>query len=812
MTPSDPTIFGIRHHGPGSARSLVRSLTTLTPDVLLIEGPPEANETLSLLSEADLKPPVALLLYPPEHLQQAAYYPFAVFSPEWQALQYGRKHNLPIRFIDLPQSHQMAERVAQQQAADAESAASASEKSASEESVSEDSVSEDSAPEDSAPEDSMTECESPQLVSVAADPLAALAAAAGYTDSERWWEQLVEQRQDSTALFEAILEAMSALRADLEQTQPPDLNHPSQRREAQREAHMRKSIRQAQKEGFQRIAVICGAWHAPALSSPWPPLSQDNALLKGLPKVSVKATWIPWTYARLSSQSGYGAGITSPGWYDHLWQTSRAAQRSAGTSADTSTGSSAGNQTERSTQTTIRWLTKVARLLRKEDLDASSASVIEAVRLAEALAAMRESPMPGLAELNEATQTVLCFGDETPLKLIYKRLIISDRLGQVPASTPLIPLQQDLQRQQKRLRMKPEADKRLLTLDLRKELDLGRSHLLYRLQLLDIAWGKPERSSGKGTFKEAWTLRWQPELSLAIIEAGRWGNTVASAATAYSQNRAANISDLPELMRLLEPALLADLPAVVADLMQRLQNAAAIAHDLTHLMGALPMLANILRYRDVRQTDRTVVAHVVDGLVARICIGLPGACASLDDEAAAQRQKLIGQTHSAIKLLQQESHLKSWSAVLTQLCDQANLHGLIAGYSCRLLLDDGHLTGEETARRLGLALSLANEPTQAAAWVEGLLQGSGLLLLHDDTLWQVLDQWVMGLSADAFVALLPLLRRTFSSFSPAERRQMGERVRLGQRKSLMASADGGFDRNCADSALPLVAQLLGLKF
>ncbi|MEL7523444.1 MAG: DUF5682 family protein, partial [Cyanobacteria bacterium J06553_1] len=50
-------IFGIRHHGPGSARSLVRSLQTLAPDIILVEGPPEATETLPLLANPDMQPP-----------------------------------------------------------------------------------------------------------------------------------------------------------------------------------------------------------------------------------------------------------------------------------------------------------------------------------------------------------------------------------------------------------------------------------------------------------------------------------------------------------------------------------------------------------------------------------------------------------------------------------------------------------------------------------------------------------------------------------------------------------------------------------
>lgn len=772
------TLFGIRHHGPGSARSLVRSLIKLAPDIVLVEGPPEATDTLSLLAEADMQPPVALLIYPPDHLQQSAYYPFAVFSPEWQAIKYALAQAISVRFIDLPQTHQIAERVAI-------------------ETSEENSVQIEQSPE--TPDLETPDMEADAAVettdavdAIVRDPLGMLAEAAGYTDRERWWEHMVEQRQDSTTLFEGILEAMSAIRTESELKHPPDLARPYHLREAQREAHMRKMIRKAKKEGFENIAVVCGAWHTPALSEPFPPQKEDNALLKGLPKIKVKATWIPWTYARLSTSSGYGAGVTSPGWYEHLWQ------------------SSTCDRTP--TQSAIHWLTRVARLLRGEDLDASSASVIEALRLAEALAAVRDSAMPGLPELNEATQTVLCFGDATPLKLIHRKLIVSDRIGQVPEKTPLIPLQQNLQQLQKKLRLKPAATEKLVTLDLRKEIDLARSHLLHRLQLLNINWGNPQSTSGKGTFKEAWKLEWYPELSVAIIEAGRWGNTVADAASAYVCHQAEDTATLPLLTRLLDHVLLASLPNAVTHLMHRLQNAAAIASDVNHLMAALPPLVNILRYRDVRQTDSSMVSDVVSGLVTRICIGLPGACASLDDEAAEKMLDAIASTHSAIKLLQQSEYAAAWSAVLMQLCNWETLHGLIAGHSCRLLLDEGSLSTEAAARRLGLALSLASAPTQAAAWVEGFLQGSGLLLLHDDAIWQVLDDWLIKLPDNAFITLLPLLRRTFSNFSPAERRQMGERVRLGERSVDNTASNVGFDCDRANTTLPLLAQLLGLSF
>src|SRR5262245_8054701 len=100
-------IFGIRHHGPGCARSLLAALDQLRPDVVLVEGPPDAEEVLPLLAAEGMQPPVAILIYPAERPQDAVFYPFAEFSPEWQALWYAHARKIPARFMDLPQQHRM---------------------------------------------------------------------------------------------------------------------------------------------------------------------------------------------------------------------------------------------------------------------------------------------------------------------------------------------------------------------------------------------------------------------------------------------------------------------------------------------------------------------------------------------------------------------------------------------------------------------------------------------------------------------------------------------------------------------------------
>ena len=585
------------------------------------------------------------------------------------------------------------------------------------------------------------------------DPLALLAEAAGYGDHELWWERQIEQRRDASGLFQAIFEAMSALRADL----TPRSDH-----EAAREAYMRQTIRRAQQEGYQRIAIVCGAWHAPALSD-LEHADADAEILKDRKRIPIEATWIPWTNSRLAYKSGYGAGVTSPGWYTYLWQVPD--------------------------HTTIGWVTHAARLLRDQGLDASSASIIEAVRLSEALAAMDDLPMPGLNELHEAIQAVLCNGSTEPMHLIREKLEIGETMGEVPAETPMVPLQRDLQTQARRLKLKQSPELVTLALDLRTATDRARSQLLHRLRLLDIRWGEPLRisQSARGTFHENWRLKWEIEFVVELILHNIWGNTIENAATSYARSQADEAQALPVVTALLETVILAGLGTATEYILARVESLAAVAADVRHLMDALPALAQVVRYGDVRGTAPEQIEPVIAALFARVLIGLPGACASLDDDAATAMLGSVDHVQATIDLLNRSDMRTQWLRVLRRMADQAVVHGLIRGHCCRLLFEQNELQEAELQRLAGLALSPVVAAEQATAWVEGVLSGSGLRLLQQEGLWRAMDAWLVELSPEAFVALLPLLRRAFSGFQTPERRAMGEKVvRLYQ-----APAPGG---------------------
>jgi hypothetical protein len=96
----------------------------------------------------------------------------------------------------------------------------------------------------------------------------------------------------------------------------------------------------------------------------------------------------------------------------------------------------------------------------------------------------------------------------------------------------------------------------------------------------------------------------------------------------------------------------------------------------------------------------------------------------------------------------------------------------------------------------------------AGAWVEGFLEGSGLILLTNDELWQVLDSWLSSIRTEDFDVLLPVLRRTFATFPAGERRQIGERAAAGTARPLR-SQDEEIDNERAALLEPVLRSLLG---
>ncbi len=740
-------ILGIRHHGVGSAEMLKARLEELKPDIILVEGPPEITEQLKLIGHKDLKPPVAIIVYDENKLEQYSYYPFAVYSPEWVACEYANKNKIPIKAIDLPAKFSYAIQEKQTKGANFE-------------------------------KDNKEEKELLQFK----DPISYLAEIAGYKSGESWWDEqfeLVKSRQP-VEHFKSVSLVMQTLREEGIMSSLDTEN-------ITREAYMRLIIRETVNEMYQNIVVVCGAWHGPELQSLNDKEQNDVKLLKKLPKsrIKIKTAWIPWTNSRLSRFSGYGAGISSPGWYEHRWTKNEDVE--------------------------LSWLTKVASLLRLENIDISTAHVMEAYKLSHSLAILRDHSAISYEDLHDAIKTVICNGDDILFELISERLLVNEKIGSLPSEIPKVPLQQDFELQIKSLRLKLSAIPKVLNLDLREPLDLKRSIFFNRLKILEIDWAESKSVRRRGSFKERWEISWDPKMEVSLIDKSNYGNTIEYATHGVITEVLAKSTKISDFVNLINNCIPAQLFSVMDEVLTKISKLSSISSDTKDIMKSLPNLINISRYGDVRKTDIAQIEHIIERLFNKVCCSLANTCYGLDEDSSNEVFNLIGDLDRSLKLIENREVVDRWMHTMREIMNKDRVHMVIKGCTIRLLFDQNKIPKEELSNLLSYYLSSGNNAIDVAFWIEGFLRGSGLILIYDSKIWNLIYQWVSEVDSNLFIQLLPVLRRAFSKFPFGERRQIGEKAKQGLElldANQKVSKVSEFNKERGDEILPYIQKFL----
>ena len=712
-----------------------------------------------MLADAAMAPPVTLLTYATDDPALAIFWPFAVYSPEYQAVRWAVSNSVPVSFIDVPAAWRLAGMKARKEAeanstedAPPDNPEEVGAKTQNGDTAGAAGVRDPDPDKDRPLESDGEDAASGAEVQLRWDPLGELARAAGYEDGESWWRDVIEENPDSGPVFAAIADAMAALRAD---NPLAELERPDQlacESDAVREAHMRLEIAKLRKIADGDIAVVCGAWHVPALAGKHT-AKNDRALIKGFAKTKVTSTWAPWTAPRLAFTSGYGAGVVAPGWCDHLWHTAR----------------------ERSTSV---WLARVARALREKGANVSTASIIEAERLSTALAAIRERPQPGFEELREASIACLCHGEPLLWQQIEAELLIGSEVGSIPDDVPQTPLIGDLQRQQKAVRLKPEALERELAVDLRSDSGLARSTLLHRLNALDVAWGRlTDAGRSRGTFRERWLLSWEPEYAVKLVEHLVYGSTIEQAASGRTIARIGAAKVLGALAELVLQAMTARLPAATNVGIAAIGQRAAQTSDCAELMSSLPAMADVIRYGEARDRDSSQLGDLARRIAVQAALSLPYAARALDKAAATQLCAQIAGTERAIQLIElSPADVEVWKSALRAVLADQQATMIVAGTCARLLYESEDMSAEQAAAVLSRKLSPGANVADAAAYFEGFFEGASQRLIFDGALREAVHTWVLSLDEEPFIENLPLLRRVLASLDASERRHLLDRL------------------------------------
>ncbi|MEC7984714.1 MAG: DUF5682 family protein, partial [Myxococcota bacterium] len=674
-------ILGVRHHGPRSARHVKNELDRIRPRVVLIEGPSDANAQLAYWDL--LEPPVALLAYERDDPSKALFYPFALFSPEWQALLWAKQNDTPVFFIDIPAKFSMAR---------------------------------------------SAEKDVPRK-----DPFRLLNQLSGMGEDDIWWDRFLEEHSGEESIFPLIGELIGHLRSEV----------PTSSWDSIREAYMRLEIAKAKRKYKEPLAVVCGAWHVPALQDSIPAKS-DRLQIKGLESVKLSFSWVPWSYERLCLSSGYGAGLTAPDWYRFLWE--------------------CGGRVDPSI-----WFSQKAGVFREAGLSASTAELIDAVHMSHQLAALREHAVISLRDVKDSTIAVLMSGNRKTWSVLRHKILVTSNLGVVDPTLPKTPLEKEFLKKVKSLRLKLDTDVREIRLDLRTDSGRAKSIFFHRLSILGLPWAvKEEEQGGRGTFWEHWSYRWKPDYVLHLIESLRWGTTLVSAARGAVENGFEHEKEIVSILDLLTEAIGADLPQSIVFGCRSLGDVIVQCSEPSDFLDAVPRLIFMLVYGRAGGLPREAVRAMIDRMVESLSFSLPNSCLGQASEKAMEKIEQIRNVLHALQLLDDERLLNLWIDTLRDLSDKGRILPILRGYALRVLHDLNMVDDDALFVRLQKELSLVEEAMVIGQWIEGFLLGSAQILLYDTRFFDIVERWLLSLREDDFQLLLPLLRRVFSSFRAPE--------------------------------------------
>lgn len=730
-------VFGIRHLSPMGSWHLARLLEQVNPTAVLIEGPSDASNLIEHFLHKKTKPPIAILAFTRKPPIRSILFPLAAYSPEWTAATWAARNKRTVRFMDLPASVFLGLEERAKAAAPPEQPA--------------------------APEPTDTQ-------RYLNDPWEEIAKLTGDPHYEVWWERHFEQLTAEGAYQEALYEFGIGLRS------LRDENRDERKETLLREAFMRREIRRAVAEGHDpaRIVVVCGAYHSTALRWEIPPL--DDQQLAALSSPETSLALMPYSYRRLSSQSGYGAGNHAPAYYQALWE-------------------EAHNGTPQRLST--RYLAEVAGKLRTAGMIRSSAEVIEAVRLAETLAAIHQDRVaPTLAELRDAAITLLGQGDRNNVAKHLDAVEIGDAIGALPPGVAQTAIQEDFHRwitdlglqeylKDKDQVVKGRADKGQ-ALDLREDRfaknkatafrDRRVAIFLRRLAALEIGFANDVTSDedrSQNTFKERWTARWTPDCEVNLAERSLLGDTIELAATRQLTNQLAEVQDAGEAAQVVNQGRRCSLPAVFDEALRKVQTLAVSDGSFTSVAKAARELAYMSRYREVDDVDSTPARPLVAQLFLRAVL-LVTPAARCNDDAAPAVGRAMADAHQVAHLddLGEPIPTDRWYAALHAVADDELAHPFTAGVACALLLEAGAITDDLLDQRIARRISPGMDPSLCAGFFEGLASRNRMALLSRRRLWLAMSDFMEQLDDLAFLRSLPGLRRAFASFETGEARRI----------------------------------------
>ena len=712
-----PHIFGVRHFSPAGAYYVREYLDKAKPKIVLIEGPSDFNDLMSEIVGKNVSPPIAIMAYTLEAPIQTIVYPFAEFSPEYQAILWAKENKVECRFCDLPSSIFLGiENTKEKDEEQGESLNSFIHRKIDE-------YSEDS-------------------------------------DSEVFWERVMEQASDYSAYYSGARDYGKNLR---ELTLSNTL---SDAKNIIREAYMSKVVSDVCNEGYKidEIAMVVGAFHVEGIESENFILTEKE--VKQLPKIESKKTLMPYSYYKLSTYSNYGAGNKAPAYYEFLWRgfnkgdifyptfiyLSKIAdyQRKTGNMVSSA-------QIIEAVQLAIS-LANIhdSKIPTLKDIQDAAITCMAHGSYAELVMAMAN------VEVGKKIGKIPQEAIQTSIQSDFYSLLKELKLEKYQ-SLSATELRLDL-----REKLRVQSEKAAL-------MDLNRSYFFHKLRVLKISFVKLiEKNQENTTWAEDWILQWTPETEIEIVETILKGDTIEFATAFELMERINNATTLSQMAEVVKDAFYCGMPKALEKAFQALQNCISGDIPVDEIARTMSTLSLMLRYGDIRKLNMEVLIPILEQLFLRVCLMLPSESAC-DNEAATTLSESIVILHNVV-----ENHdfldRERWYNILLKLAKRDDLNTKISGLAMAILLESGKIDNDTLGQEVERRLSKGIPAELGATWFEGLSMKNHYTLIARLGLWEKLQNYISDLDEEEFKRALLFLRRAFADFTSNEKHDIAENI------------------------------------
>lgn len=722
MMSREPFFFGIRHLSPAGAYYLRQILSKRLPRLVLVEGPCDLGDEMAHMRREEARPPMAVLAYTREAPVRTILYPFASYSPEYQAILWCGEHHVECRFMDLPTDVFLAL----------------------------------PAREDIPEAENSGEEERFQVYR-------ALDERCGEDGHETFWERTLEQAGD----WKGYMEGANLFgRRVREMTGEGDRDWEEIRL---REAWMRGQIRKAVAEGIppEEILVVTGAYHVEGLKG-WEqvPGEEETKCLQALPRIASSHTLMPYSDYRLSSRSGYGAGNKAPAYYGLLWEglhgedpmyvAYRYLAKIAGFRRKGGSPVSSAEVIE-----AVRLAVELAQMRGGQipalrDLRDAAVTCLGGGHFASISLAVADTEIgTRIGSLPEGVS-------RTSIQEDFYRQLKEWKLEKY----------RDITAQDLALDLR---EKRNVVSEKSAFLDLHRSFFLHRLRVLGVSFGVPQKNvQDNATWAEHWQLRWTPEAEIQLVESALKGDTILQAVSFQMKESVEGAGNLGSIAQVIEDAFLCGMPAAAGQATDILAHRAVDVVSLEELARTVERLSVAIRYGNIRQVDEKPLVPVLGRIFYRACLLLPGACVC--DEGASHVVVTAMQQLNGAALAHEFLDQEGWIQALFQVADRDDLNTRLSGFAAAVLLERGLMDTKRLQTEVGRRLSPGMPADLGAGWFEGLAMKNRYALIARLSLWESLDGYLDTLDQEEFKRALVFLRRAFADFTAREKDEIAENL------------------------------------